>query len=122
MDETAWPEDIKDLQGYYYRRCRELNTANGRVADALPGGVVSWQAARDDAALYAEANRRWRLVPAADRLLAAITTDLAVQHSDDGRAQARLDLLAAVAAYEEKSGSHWGIRDSHLFPVLPAAG
>jgi len=105
MDETVWPEDIKDLQGYYYRRCRELNIANGKDADALPGGVVCWQAARDDTALYAEADRRWRLVPAADRLLAAITEDLAAQHSDDGRAQARQELHAAVAAYQEKSRS-----------------
>lgn len=101
MYETIWPDSIKDLQGYYVRRCRELNVAEGRNADAPAGGAISWQAARDNAALYAEADRRWRLVPAADRLLAAITADLAAQRTADGRTQAGQELLDAMSAYQK---------------------
>jgi len=101
MYEAAWPDSIRDLQGYYVRRCRELNVADGRDANAPAAGAISWQASREDAALYAEADRRWRLVPAADRLLAAMTSDLAAQHTADSRAQARQELLDAMAAYQK---------------------
>jgi len=103
MCEAVWPDNIKDLQGFYVRRCRELNVAGGRDADAPAAGAISWQAERENAALYAEADRRWCLVPAADRLLAAITSDLAAHQTADGRAQARQDLLDAMAAYQDRS-------------------
>jgi hypothetical protein len=101
VDRTSkreWPESIEDIEGHYYRRCGELNVAAGKAHDAPAGGAISYQAQQDNVALYAEAKRRWKLAPAADRMYRAVVTQLTAEHNGKPTGT---ELRDAVNAYEK---------------------